>query len=853
VQNNTMVAFKTLVVLHRILQCSPPQAADLTRSSTLLASIVAAWSQAASDGHGTQAFHGIQVVIDYAQMLQSKLELMNKDSGCGYFTGNFCFSRSMAEPCDLLQALALLLSLAEKLMPLALELTQEQDWISPEQSPFGRLYLGAVPTLLDEAWQLLCAVSVFVRDLLWQVHAAAKFLCTREEPRQRQNPGPPWLELAMHLLQAQPRFVRFHSAMCDFVALCHQLRCAGYAELAPPYSIPAVPQALLNLFADFEELVKGHCAERGTPLTEAPKPTKIASSRSSSKSSEASKATGSTDNISTVSTAAGSTVAPETGGSTWYPSARVMDALRTVDSLQRSPLLAEEESTGEDPKDHGYDLLDSSSGEQPALVQEKLHTPVEPSSEVAEAAPGQCGNGGPTTPLLKASLIFEDPKLPSWAAAICRRHGEACTAKGAAPLFATPLWESKRVETSPPPRPKDVSPLANASMALEAARVQASPVPSNPFDLSPAELKRATTPTANANPPPCMGATTTSQRTFWPRSATPPTAGRRSPPPRGRSPVEEARVRVAGEPPPLSQAPLPVPAPTPTPRQDTSTPPCVAEWEEVCLEELIGTGSTAEVYRATWHGTDVAAKKLRSKGQLSTEFKREISVLLRLRHPNLVLFMGACTKAPQALIISEFCSGGTVFALLHQRRDLSLPWPQRLPIALDVAKGMNFLHRRQVVHRDLKSLNLLLACPIRGSDDVPGVKVSDFGLSRAFRPDAAQAVMTNGAGTYHWMAPEVLSGQGYDEKVDVYSYGICLFELITRRIPYEGSGLEPVSIAVAVSRGKRPDVAFIPEDTPADLRFTMKCCWAHRSSGRPGFDTILETLKLVKSTRLQNS
>eukprot|EP00439_Symbiodinium_sp_Y106_P084740 s202_g26.t1 len=440
VQNNTMVAFKTLVVLHRILQCSPPQAADLTRSSALLESIVAAWSQAASDGHGTQACHGIQVVIDYAQMLQNKLELMNKDSGCGYFTGNFCFSRSMAEPCDLLQALALLLSLAEKLMPLVLELTQEQDWISPEQSPFGRLYLGAVPTLLDEAWQLLCAVSVFVRDLLWQVHAAAKFLCTREETRQRQIPGPPWLELAMHLLQAQPRFVRFHSSMCDFVALCHQLRCAGYAELAPPYSIPAVPQALLNLFADFEELVKGHCAERGTPLPEAPKPTKIASSRSSSKSSEASKATGSTDNISTVSTAAGSTVAPETGGSTWYPSARVMDALRTVDSrassgpdpgflpqnashcvcVLPSPLLAEEESPGEDPKDHGYALLDSSSGEQPALVQEKLHTPAEPSGEVAEAAPGQCDGAGPTTPLLKASLVFEDPKLPSWAAAICR-------------------------------------------------------------------------------------------------------------------------------------------------------------------------------------------------------------------------------------------------------------------------------------------------------------------------------------------------------------------------------------------------------------------------------------------------
>jgi len=267
------------------------------------------------------------------------------------------------------------------------------------------------------------------------------------------------------------------------------------------------------------------------------------------------------------------------------------------------------------------------------------------------------------------------------------------------------------------------------------------------------------------------------------------------------------------------------------------------------LEELLGTGSTAEVYRAAWHGTDVAVKRLRSAGQLSTEFRREIAVLLRLRHPNLVLFMGACTKAPQALIISEFCSGGTVFALLHQRRDLSLPWPQRLTVAIDVAKGMNFLHRRQVVHRDLKSLNLLLASGIQSDDDVPAVKVSDFGLSRAFKPEQTKACMTSGAGTYHWMAPEVLSGQGYDEKVDVYSYGICLFELITRRIPYDGSGLEPVSIAVAVSKGRRPDTGCIPQDCPADLRFTMECCWAQRPSGRPGFDTILETLKLVKCLR----
>jgi len=275
------------------------------------------------------------------------------------------------------------------------------------------------------------------------------------------------------------------------------------------------------------------------------------------------------------------------------------------------------------------------------------------------------------------------------------------------------------------------------------------------------------------------------------------------------------------------------------------------DWEldasELRLEGLLGSGSTADVYRGSWHGTDVAVKKLRQSGPLPMEFMREISVLLRLRHPNLVLFMGASTQPGPPMIVSEFCAGGTVFALLHQRSDIALLWAQRLKMAMDVAKGMNFLHRRHVMHRDLKSLNLLLAGALTKNEDIPAVKVSDFGLSRTWLEQSrAQACMTSGAGTYHWMAPEVLDGHHYDEKIDIYSYAICLFELLTRRIPYDGSGLEPVSIAVAVSRGRRPDTSFVPHDCPADLRFTMECCWAHSPTGRPGFDTILETLRLVQ-------
>lgn len=273
-----------------------------------------------------------------------------------------------------------------------------------------------------------------------------------------------------------------------------------------------------------------------------------------------------------------------------------------------------------------------------------------------------------------------------------------------------------------------------------------------------------------------------------------------------------------------------------------------AEWEvdlsELQLGPSIGTGSTAEVHRGSWHGTDVAVKRLRAKVPLPAEFLRELTILLRLRHPNLVLFMGASTKG-RPMIVSEFCAGGTVFSLLHQSPSVELSWEQRLTVLLDTARGMNFLHCRQVVHRDLKSLNLLLAARVHGLKDSVQVKISDFGLSRA-RPAGQswqQACMTGGAGTYHWMAPEVLDGRSYDEKVDVYSYGICLFEVICRRIPFDGSGLEPVSIAVAVSKGERPSLCHVPADCPAELRLLMECCWAHRPGARPGFDAILESLK----------
>lgn len=1057
VNTNYVVAFKSLVVVHRVLQFSPPQlATEWGTPNPLLDGLVDHWTCQAKGGrlvaslvHGPQSSHCIQAVVDYARFLSAKTELMTeRDAGRGRFNGSFNYSRALEEPSDLLQALALLLNLSEKLMPFALHVTAK-DWQGFERLPHGRLYLGAIPVLLDEAWQLLCAVSVFVKDLLCQVHAAAKFGRTQPQHAAERIHWPPWLQLALHLLQAQPRFFRFHSSLCDFVALSHQLQCAGYMELAPPYNIPVVPQALLDLFADLGELLKGYGLESALlnsqtlqqqPVAklpdgtqdqdkhpsqqhaatqeqqqpehqkEQPQAANDAQSKAQPSDSTPKRTAGAStaDSISNLSTAAESMThtveAGPTNAGNWCPSDRVLDALRTVDSLQRAPLLATNASadsdicrTGPDssaldrfatdrrrPASRGYDLLESDS-DMPATEQVDERAPLNASVKMASSM--ACTTGQPSRPLSRSASyssvdagskvpsstgvlsdssagsnwpsvffperqlagaspvaaapvgIWQDQTPPSWASAICKNRGDATPSISAptghaTPLFASPLWQASHEakatinssKVAPPAAP--ALPLTSRSAAIQGSgqRPFAPPasmtsppgsglaqspaaLPVNPFDLPVSQLQRAATPPGGIGP-----------------SRIQPSVSREDSPQifsvAGSPDNKQGQCCHKGKPEPAIAAKLTPPAPQPQPQTlvladapvtkgvvqspdpqnpQAQTPKspfanaCLAnpepqcsraqnvagvqnksplaaqavvakpalpsqpsepvgqfksEWEvdhtELRLEELLGTGSTAEVYRASWHGTDVAVKKLRSSGQLSTEFRREILVLLRLRHPNLVLFMGACTQSPSALIISEFCAGGTVFALLHQQRKLALSWKQRLHFALDVAKGVNFLHRRQVVHRDLKSLNLLLANAVQTSDDVPQVKVSDFGLSRVFKADQVSACMTSGAGTYHWMAPEVLSGQSYDEKIDVYSYGICLFEFITRRIPYEGSGLEPVSIAVAVSKGRRPDMSCIPPDCPADLRFTMECCWAHRPSGRPGFDTILETLKLVK-------
>jgi len=164
----------------------------------------------------------------------------------------------------------------------------------------------------------------------------------------------------------------------------------------------------------------------------------------------------------------------------------------------------------------------------------------------------------------------------------------------------------------------------------------------------------------------------------------------------------------------------------------------------------------------------------------------------------------------------------------------------------DVGFAMDYLHKftPQIIHRDLKSLNLLLSQPVASSTDIPLVKVSDFGLARMKeQTNADWGKMTIAAGTCHWMAPEVFTGHHYDEKVDVYSYSMILFEIICREIPFEDE--EPAAVGRLTINGHRPDLEAVPPDCPEPLRSLMIACWAGDAKKRPPFDMVVEVLNAI--------
>lgn len=266
----------------------------------------------------------------------------------------------------------------------------------------------------------------------------------------------------------------------------------------------------------------------------------------------------------------------------------------------------------------------------------------------------------------------------------------------------------------------------------------------------------------------------------------------------------------------------------------------VISLDQLEFYEIIGRGGSSTVYKGKYKQSEVAIKAIKKNSNMNLikEFHREIDMLSRLRHPNLVLFMGACIY-DSLCVVTEYCTGGTLFSLLHEKSSVKVSWKQRVKFAQDIAQGMAFLHSCSppVLHRDLKSLNVLLSRPVALDCDTCSLKISDFGVSRILSKDK----MTGMIGTCHWMAPEVLSSSSYSLPADVYSYGVVLWEILARETPYKN--IDPSTIPHEVlNLNKRPNFSAIPSSCPGILKDLVVQCWNPNPSQRPTFERIIEIL-----------
>ncbi|KAK8369351.1 hypothetical protein V6Z12_A01G106800 [Gossypium hirsutum] len=274
------------------------------------------------------------------------------------------------------------------------------------------------------------------------------------------------------------------------------------------------------------------------------------------------------------------------------------------------------------------------------------------------------------------------------------------------------------------------------------------------------------------------------------------------------------------------------------------------------LEELreLGSGTFGTVYHGKWRGSDVAIKRIKKscftgrsseQERLTNEFWREADILSKLHHPNVVAFYGVVQDGPGGTMatVTEFMVDGSLRHVLL-RKDRLLDRRKKLIIAMDAAFGMEYLHSKNIVHFDLKCDNLLvnLKDPSR-----PICKVGDFGLSKIKR----NTLVSGGVrGTLPWMAPELLNGGSnkVSEKVDVFSFGIVLWEILTGEEPYANMHYGAI-IGGIVSNTLRPT---IPSFCDPEWRKLMEQCWSPNPAARPSFTEIASRLRTMSAAASQS-
>jgi Protein tyrosine and serine/threonine kinase len=278
-------------------------------------------------------------------------------------------------------------------------------------------------------------------------------------------------------------------------------------------------------------------------------------------------------------------------------------------------------------------------------------------------------------------------------------------------------------------------------------------------------------------------------------------------------------------------------------------------WTDIDIDQSrrLGFGASGAVYAGVWkaHELDVAVKRVHMvDDQIDVdEFLKECKILSSLAHENILTFHGVSVvnDTLEVALVTELMARGGLDKLLDQRHGdgANLTLGTRMQLALDAARGMRYLHKCQpiILHRDLKLQNILCSADLRA-------KVCDFGSS-SFKPISKQREMTMNVGTVSYTAPECLSGSNYDEKADVFSFGVVLCELFGTEFAYAQPQFRQYMqrtgalVYAVVHSGLRP---LIPEHVPASLRQLIIECLDGESELRPAFTEIVARLRRASKT-----
>jgi len=264
-------------------------------------------------------------------------------------------------------------------------------------------------------------------------------------------------------------------------------------------------------------------------------------------------------------------------------------------------------------------------------------------------------------------------------------------------------------------------------------------------------------------------------------------------------------------------------------------------FKDLKTETEVGRGAFGVVYKGKWQGIQVAIKQfVLDKDEVSItkikEFIAEAELMMKLKgHPNITQLLGICFEP--LCLVTEFVENGSLRKFLSS--DAPMDTEMQIQIARDIAAGMLYLHREGVIHRDLAARNILLDSKMRA-------KVSDFGMSRIV--DTHSDVNKTGAniGPVRWMAPEAMRERLYNKKTDIWSFGVVVYEIITRKVPY--SDADVINIATSVVLGERSLVPEIEKDQhmyPEVLVKIIQVCLKHSPQDRPLFDNIINVFDVA--------